>query len=278
MWAHRPWVGRYLSRRSGHELADYAHWCNAVEGNTTFYAVPSASTVARWAEQAPHDFRFAFKVPRTVTHEQRLRPSAHRDVAALLRAVEPLGERVGPLQIQLPPSFGPDSLGVLGEFVRALPVGRRWVVELRHRAYFDRGRAHRLVDEILAEAEVGRVVMDTRPLWAAPASTEAAVDERSNKPRLPVLADAVGASPVVRLIGADDPEVTRAGLAAWVPVVVQWLDEGREPFVFVHQPENRESPDLARQFHRLVAERRPGLAPLPEPTHTDIDRGQSSLF
>ena len=83
LWAHKPWIGRFTSGH-GTELTDYASWCNAVEGNTTFYAVPSAATVDRWSGQAPVDFRFAFKVPHVVTHEQHLRTGAHRDVAAFL--------------------------------------------------------------------------------------------------------------------------------------------------------------------------------------------------
>ena len=111
MWAHPPWVGRFLSPGNrGRELEEYARWCNAVEGNTTFYAVPSERTVARWAEQAPIDFRFAFKVPRPVTHDLRLRgEDAIRSLGEFLDAIEPLGERIGPVQLQLPPSFGPES-------------------------------------------------------------------------------------------------------------------------------------------------------------------------
>ena len=74
MWAHRPWVGRFYPAglRSGSELPYYATWCNAVEGNTTFYAEPSAATVARWLDQTPADFRFAFKLPRTIDFVEAL--------------------------------------------------------------------------------------------------------------------------------------------------------------------------------------------------------------
>ncbi|MAT04455.1 MAG: hypothetical protein CL424_05365, partial [Acidimicrobiaceae bacterium] len=132
MWAHAPWVGRFLSPgNKGNELAEYAGWCNAVEGNTTFYAVPSATTVAKWASQAPSDFRFAFKAPRTVTHDLRLRAGADAALGEFLDRIEPLGERIGPVQVQLPPSFGPTDLRALAEFLKRLPGGHRWVVELR---------------------------------------------------------------------------------------------------------------------------------------------------
>ena len=267
MWAHPPWIGRFLSpTRRGHELADYAGWCNSVEGNTTFYAEPAARTVARWAEQAPPDFRFAFKAPRTVTHDRRLRPEAHHDLAAFLRAIEPLGERLGPIQLQLPPSFGPESVGALAEFVTRLPTSHRWAVELRHRAFFDGGDMHRRLDDTLLDVGVARVVLDTRPLYASPEHGSAANDERRSKPNLPVVTDVMGREPIVRVIGPDDADDNLDGLLAWVPTVVDWIADGCEPYVFVHQPENRESPAIARRLHAVVADRIPDLAPLAEPS------------
>lgn len=277
MWAHPPWVGRYVTsaRRA---LADYATWCNSVEGNTTFYAEPAPSTVLRWVELAPADFRFAFKVPRSVTHERRLHPAAHQDVASFVRVLRPLGERIGPVQLQLPPSFGPDQLDVLARFVTGLPTTHRWVVELRHPAFFDGGPAHRAVDEVLAAADVGRVVLDTRPLYSQPSRSDASVEERRTKPRLPVVPPS-GPDPIVRVIGGDDPDATFEGLAAWVPSVVDWLAEGRRPYVFVHQPENRDSPTLARRFHAAVRAEVPDLAALPTPVDVDPPGdGQSMLF
>ncbi len=282
MWANTVWRGRFLRGEAGHELADYATWCNAVEGNTTFYAVPPAATVAKWAEQAPPDFRFAFKAPRTVTHERRLHPDAHRDLAAFLRAIEPLGERIGPVQLQLPPSFGPESTGRLAAFVSKLPLTYVWAVELRHRGFFDGGPAHRAVDDMLGSAEVGRVVLDPRALYAAPPDSDEAVEERRTKPSLPIATEVVGGHPIVRVIGADDADVSADGLAAWVPAVAQWLGEGRRPYVFAHQPRNLESPALARRFHAAVAGRM-AIADLPTPCLPTprppaLAPDQSSLF
>jgi uncharacterized protein YecE (DUF72 family) len=283
MWAHPSWVGRFLSAGNrGRELAEYARWCNAVEGNTTFYAVPSARTVARWIEQAPKDFRFAFKVPRHITHELRLRGgAAGTALMEFLAAIEPLGECVGPVQLQLPPSFGPDMLATLRTFLGRLPQSHRWVVELRHHGFFDGGASHRAVDDVLADAGVGRVVLDTRPLYAASPASDSAVDERRTKPRLPVLIDTMGSTPLVRVIGSDDPDGTADGLRAWIPQLAVWLAEGREPYLFVHQPENLESPALARAIHVEVAGAVDGLVPLPTPLPVAPASevvGQDSLF
>ncbi len=83
-----------------------------------------------------------------------------------LDAIDALGDRIGPVQLQLPPSFGPESAPTLRSFVERLPGGHRWMVELRHPGFFDGGPAHRAIDGVLHDAGVGRVVLDTRPLYA----------------------------------------------------------------------------------------------------------------
>ena len=273
MWAHRPWVGRFYptGTKPGTELPLYAQLCNAVEGNTTFYAEPTAGNVAKWREQTPDDFSFVFKLPRTITHDKRLRHVA-AEVRSFLDTIEPLGSRIGPVQVQLPGSFGPGDINVLLAFLRRLPRDWRWSIELRHSGFFDRSEAHGRLDEICNERGIGRVVLDTRTLFAAAAVSAAAIDEQRKKPSLPVVLDAIGPHPIVRVIGGDDLDGVMAGLLAWVPRVAEWLREGREPHVFVHQPENLESPGLARAFHAAVADVVDSIAPLPEPG------GQTSIF
>ncbi len=276
MWAHRPWVGRFYptGTKPGTELPLYVQWCNAVEGNTTFYAEPAPATIAKWHEQTPDDFRFAFKLPRTITHDKRLRDVA-AEMRSFLDAIEPLGPRIGPIQVQLPTSFGPLDLEALLAFLRRLPADLVWSIELRHTSFFDGSKAQRRVDEFCNDRSIGRVVLDTRPLRAVPAVSDAAIDEQRKKPALPITLEAVGSHPIIRVIGGDTidgVDGVMEGLLAWVPQVATWLSEGREPYVFVHQPENLESPGLARAFHAAVAERVPGLAPLADPP------GQTTMF
>jgi len=278
MWAHRPWVGRWYPQRTrpGQELALYTKLCTAVEGNTTFYAEPSAATVQRWLEQTPASFHFALKVPREITHDRRLNDVAG-PVRSFLNAVEPLGDRLGPVQVQLPPAFTPEGLPLLLAFVRRLPRDWKWAVELRHPGWFDNGPAQRELDALLIERGVSRVVLDTRPLYAVDAVSSAAVDEKRNKPDLPITLDAVGPTPIIRVIGEDSPEGTERGVHAWLPHVNAWLDEGREPYVFVHQPENIDSPRIARSLHDALRQQRTDIAALPEPPEV-AEPEQTSMF
>ena len=137
MWTYAPWQGRYLPHPLSprDRLRAYATWCNAVEGNTTFYATPAPDTVTSWAEQTTPDFRFVLKLPKTITHERRLADIAD-PLRAFLAAIEPLGRRAHTLWVQLPPSFSPADLGALTGFLRRLPHEHRYAVEVRHRAFF----------------------------------------------------------------------------------------------------------------------------------------------
>jgi uncharacterized protein YecE (DUF72 family) len=273
MWANRDWVGRCFPADTppGRELLAYTTWCTAAEGNTTFYGLPGPATVARWAEDAPADFRFLFKLPRTVTHDRRLR-DAEGEVAEFLNRLEPLGRRASPHSIQLPASFGPADLGVLDTFLAARSTEHHWAVEVRHPALADGGDDERRLNDLLARHGVDRIVIDTRAVFAGPRQTPAEREAVERKPRLPVRPVAIGTRPVVRFIGQTDPDANPTWWSKWIPTVARWLDEGRSPLVFVHTPDNLVAPELARRFHAEVASVVPGLAPLPHP-----DRPASQL-
>jgi uncharacterized protein YecE (DUF72 family) len=265
MWAHRSWPGRFLPAGlgRGEQLAAYATWCNAVEGNTTFYGVPKASTVASWAAAAPEDFRFAFKLPRTITHERRLR-GCGAELSSFLAVLEPLGARAGALSVQLPASFGPDDLEVLDRFLAEASRAHRWAVEVRHPA-FSEGAARQRLERVLSRRRAEWTSFDTTTLFSAAPTSEAERDGWAKKPRLPRRTTALGDRPVVRYVGRDDTAETVAGWQPWVPIVARWLAEGRHPTFFVHTPDNDDGPELARAFHDQVRALAPGLAALPDP-------------
>ncbi len=278
MWAHRPWVGRSLPTDtvSGRELHAYSRLLNAVEGNTTFYASPTPASVRRWADQADPGFRFVFKVPRTITHDRRLRDVDHL-LTPFLTLLEPLAPVIGALTFQLPASFAPIDLPVLDSLLGQLPRDPwRWSVELRHPAFFEFPDRD-IADALLGRHSVERVLLDSRPLYARPPMSEAGRQTWGKKPRIPALTDAITDEPIVRIIGSDHPDVTMAGLRDWHPIVADWLRDGRYPTVFVHTPDNLDAPDLARGFHDAVRQLVPNLAPLPDPLPVGTAE-QGSLF
>jgi uncharacterized protein YecE (DUF72 family) len=275
MWTYAPWQGRYLpSGLSPRDrLRAYATWCNAVEGNTTFYATPAVGTVRSWAGQTSPDFRFVLKLPRAITHERRLADVAE-PLRAFLAAIEPLGGRAHALWIQLPPSFRPADVGALADFLARLPREHRYCVEVRHRAFFAEPRSEQLLERTLGTVGAEWVPFDTTVLFGSPPSSEAERQAWTNKPRVPRRAKALTGYPIVRYIGRDDNARTIAGWQPWLATVAGWLREGRAPTVFIHTPDNLDALELARRFHDDVRALVPEVEPLPEP----VPAGPPTLF
>jgi uncharacterized protein YecE (DUF72 family) len=130
-----------------------------VEVNATFHAIPPDATVRGWDRKTPPGFRFALKLPRAITHEARLQlPDCEPLLEDFLRAARLLGDKLGPLLVQLPPSFDrtPVHRLALAGFLDRLPTAELCVaVELRHPSWSDpaveRALAERNVAWCLAE-------------------------------------------------------------------------------------------------------------------------------
>ena len=256
-WGIRAWVGLLFTRDASPErfLEQYALAFNAVEGNTTFYGVPAEATVEKWRRQTPPSFRFCFKFPRYITHEARLVGAAD-ETRAFLSAISPLGDRLGPLMLQMPPSFSPESLGALERYLDGLPADFRYAVEVRNRGYFA-GSGAEALDAALAERGATRIVFDVRALSAADPSDRVVREALRTKPNVPVHLGPPSATPLVRFVGHPLPAANRLLLNYWAGAIEEWLAEGRSPHVFVHAPDDRFAPYLARELQRAVARRMP---------------------
>ena len=128
----------------------------------SFHRPHRASTYTKWAESTSPEFRFAVKVPRTITHDQKLR-GARVPFAQFLEETDGLGCRRGPLLVQLPPSFAFEARLTAGFFdmVRSHYDGLA-VCEPRHPTWFG-ARA----DDLLRRYAIARVVADPAPAPAA---------------------------------------------------------------------------------------------------------------
>ncbi|MGC5013363.1 DUF72 domain-containing protein [Streptosporangium sp. DT93] len=279
MWTHKTWQGRLLPHPLPPEerLIAYATWCNAVEGNTTFYATPARSTVESWARQTDPDFRLVVKLPKTITHGRHL-TGADEELRSFLDAIEPLGPRAHALWVQLPGSFGPADLGILAAFLRRLPDSYRYAVEVRHRAFFEDPRAEGLLERVLSDVGAEWVPFDTAVLFQSPPASDAEREAWERKPRMPRRSRALTDRPIVRYLGRDDPARTVEGWQEWIDTVVGWLREGRSPTVFVHTPDNADAPTLARRFHEEARARLPEIEPLPEPMSEPLPDEPLTLF
>jgi uncharacterized protein YecE (DUF72 family) len=152
-WPQFPQAGTHLQR--------YAGRFNAAEINSSFYRPHQPATYERWAAGVPAGFLFSVKLPQTITHEKRL----HDDgglLAEFLAQAGGLGDKLGCLLVQLPPSLGFDA-ATAQSFFRALRQQHAGPVALepRHASWFTPA-----VDATLAKWRISRVLAD--PVRHAP--------------------------------------------------------------------------------------------------------------
>lgn len=266
-WKDEAWRNSFypFDARSSEMLSLYTQVFNAVEGNTTHYARPKPSTVQKWADAMPENFRFTAKFPNDITHDGDLRlhvPAAED----FIRLMAPLGERVMPFWLQLPASFSPDRLPELAGFIDA--VQRPMAVEVRHMAFFQKGEHERTLNRLLLDRGVERICLDSRPLFSCLSNDTWVLHAQSRKPKVPVRPAALTQFPQIRFIGRPELAANDPFLEQWVEKVAAWIEEGRTPYVFLHTPDNHLAPHLAQRFHTQLMARLPGLAPLAE-----LDRG-----
>ena len=117
------------------------------------------------------------------------------------------------------------------------------------------------------------MILDSRPVFSGPRQTPAEIDAFASKPRLPVRPVATGQHPIVRFIGLTDEAETERWWQQWLPKLSSWLDDGLEPYFFVHTPDNAASPVLNRRLHDAVRTTIPELEPLPQPMCADEQLG-----
>jgi uncharacterized protein YecE (DUF72 family) len=138
-YAFKEWQGSFYPEKIQADamLAWYAERLPSVEINNTFYRMPKAEVLERWAQATPADFRFAIKASKRITHVARLAADAAADsVAYLYKNLAALGAKRGPVLFQLPPFLKKDPAR-LQDFLHVLPEGHRAAFEFRHDSWFD---------------------------------------------------------------------------------------------------------------------------------------------
>ncbi|WP_309674639.1 DUF72 domain-containing protein [Pseudomonas sp.] len=262
-WSENAWRD-YLypqDAKPAEFLSLYSQVFNAVEGNTTFYASPAATTVQRWAETMPEHFRFTAKFPGDISHSGDLREQLTA-AQTFLQLLSPLGERVSPLWLQLSKSFTPQRLSELAGFIDA--VDRPLAVEVRHDEFFAKGDAERMLNRLLLDRGVERICLDPRALFSCTSTDPSVLHAQSKKPRVPPRPAAFTQCPQVRFIGHPQLEANDPFLVPWVEKIAVWIEEGRTPYIFLHTADNVLAAKLAQRFHAKLMLRLPGLPPLPE--------------
>jgi uncharacterized protein YecE (DUF72 family) len=259
LWSYKEWVGNFFPSHTpaSEFLRLYSRKLNAVEGNTVFYALPSSETIARWCEETPPTFRFCPKVLRSISHSGQLANSRTETLLFVDRMRE-LGERLGTIFLQLPPSFGPARLSELEAFLTYWPTDVPLAVEVRHPDFYTELHAQQL-NTLLAAHKATRVLMDSRPIRIGSPMEQEIMHARERKPNLPLQIVVTTDVIFLRYIGHPRMEVNNPFLDMWAKQIGQWLTQDKTVYVFCHCPFQKYSPEICASLYQRVSD----LVPLP---------------
>lgn len=134
-WHYRHWRDVFYPHElsTGEWLSYYADQLRCTEINNSFYHLPKPETLAQWVDDTPRDFTFAVKAWRVITHRKKLKDSA-QFLETFLEAIQPLGNKTGPILFQLPPRWH-CNVQRLRDFIALLPKGYRCTFEFRDHSW-----------------------------------------------------------------------------------------------------------------------------------------------
>jgi len=235
-WSYADWEGTLypVGTPPGSRLAEYVKHFVTVEIDSTFYGTPKRSTVERWREIAPEGFLFAVKFPQEMTHERNL-VNSRREAEGFVRTMQALEDRLGPLLLQLPPDFTVEGMEVLNAFLRELPEGPRYAVEVRHRSWVGSD-----LPELLREREAALTLVDY--------------------PRMPRLEEATTDFAYIRWLGnrREFPsghthlkKDRTEDLRWWSGLVDRFLEEGKTVFAYANNHYQNHSPSTLEEFLKI---------------------------
>jgi len=232
-WSYADWEGTVYPEGlpAAARLAEYAKHYATVEIDSTFYGTPRRSTVEKWRETVPQGFLFAAKFPQEITHENNLVGSEDL-LGTFVQTMSLLGDTLGPLLLQLPPSFSVEGMGVLKDFLSIVPRGPRYAVEVRHRSWLGSD-----LPELLGEHGVALTLIDY--------------------PRMPRMEEATAPFVYIRWLGdrrefpsghTHPKRIRTEDLRWWSERVERFLSEGREVFAYANNHYENHAPSTLQRF------------------------------
>jgi uncharacterized protein YecE (DUF72 family) len=224
-FAYPEWTGPFYpeSIDSDGMLPFYAGRFRSVEINYTFRRFPAEKTVRRWAERTPEGFRFALKANQRITHTRRLR-EVDRDVGDFLDRVRVMGERLGPILFQCPPTLEFDR-GLIESFLGYLPPIAPYAMEFRHESWSE-------ARDLLAEHGVA---------WCFAETDETPAD-----------AERIFSEPFAYLRLRRE-EYADEQLAGWATAIDGALAEGRDVYAYFKHEAGATAPRQAERLAALVS-------------------------
>jgi uncharacterized protein YecE (DUF72 family) len=154
-------------------LSYYATFFNSIEINSSFYKIPMKSTVGRWAESVPENFRFTFKLCREITHAKELNFDKV-EVERFIEATSAVGQKKGCLLLQFPPGLQGGHLHQLANLLDTMKTAdsnAEWkiAVEFRNKTWYTEDTFD-LLESYHATLVIHDIPASATPMTSAPSS------------------------------------------------------------------------------------------------------------
>ncbi|MCW2613425.1 MAG: hypothetical protein JWN08_419 [Frankiales bacterium] len=164
-WQYRDWRGRLYPQDLPQRLwlEHHAQAFATVEVNNSFYRLPAREVFEQWAARTPPDYVVTVKASRFLSHVKRLKEPAE-PVARLMDRAAGLGDKIGPVLLQLPPDLQVDA-GRLDACLACFPESTRVAVEPRHPSWWVPDLREVLTARGAALVWADRGSQPVAPLW-----------------------------------------------------------------------------------------------------------------
>ncbi|MFK7920416.1 MAG: DUF72 domain-containing protein [Bacteroidia bacterium] len=260
MWGNKAWVGKLYPKGTPQNqyLEHYSRSFNTIELNTTHYRVPKPEIVERWNTMAAPNFKFAPKIPQSISHYRKLK-NAEEETQRFVETISLFEERLGCSFVQLHPSFGPELMDNLESYLIAFPTHIPLAIEFRHAGWFSQ-------QQLIPEA---RAILEAHGV--APVITDVAGRRDVCQVSL------TNKTAMIRFVGNALHETDYSRTDAWIERIAQWVAQGLEElYFFVHEPDDTYAPEMGEYVIKKLNERFDlGLA---IPGLHDFGNQQMSLF
>jgi uncharacterized protein YecE (DUF72 family) len=235
-WSYKDWLGPFYPRdlQPKDYLKFYSKIFNCVEIDSSFYRVPNPFMVSTWKNSTPASFLFSPKLPKKITHDNKLKNSESQ-LLYFYSVMSKLGNKLGPIAIQLPPSVKLSThLETVKDFLSHLDPGFTHAIEFRHKSWF--------TPEVYRLLKKSNVAM----IWSLNQYVETPPE---------VTADFA----YLRLVG--DREITEFSgvqrdrseeMKRWSTIIQDKSDDFERGFIFFNNHFAGFSPDSANEFRRLL--------------------------
>ena len=252
-WSFNDWKGNFYSKSAATSsfLEEYSSVFNTVEAGSTFYALPKKDSVKKWRDSVPDSFRFIFKIPKRITHELKLR-DCQKELSEFLSIMEPVHDVTGMLHIQLSRGFKGEQFEDLKAFIDICTDELPWAVEVRHKDFFDQSVYEKQLDEFLVKKSVTRIHFNTSALFKKSPDTMTLQESQSKKPQNPDRWSVTTPNPTIRFISCDELDQSLKDCSRLLQATAYWIEQGLTPYILLHSPGNKITPELCRKFHKVL--------------------------